>query len=71
MSFTAKKKLKRSIHKGGLEGSLDTGGYVVYVSGLLAGVWFLIVGEGNGIFPAIFVYVFLVLWISVGDASAG
>lgn len=57
MSETAKKRKIRTISRGGLEGSLDKGGSVVILFGIHAGVWFLIVGEINGIFAAIFVVV--------------
>lgn len=57
MSETAKKRKFRTISRGGLEGSLDRGGFIVLLLGLLAGVWFLIMGGFKGILPATFVVV--------------
>ena len=57
MSETAKKKKVRTISRGGLEGSLDTFGFIVLLLGILAGIWFLVVGGFKGIFSALFVSV--------------
>lgn len=57
MSETAKKRKIRTISRGGLEGSLDTFGFIVLLLGILAGIWFLVVGGFKGIFSALFVSV--------------
>jgi predicted RNA-binding Zn-ribbon protein involved in translation (DUF1610 family) len=56
MSETTKKKRERSTYYGGLEGILDSSGFVVFLIGLLAGIWVLVIAGSTGILLAVTIW---------------
>jgi len=57
MSETTKKKRVKSTFSGGLEGTLDSSGFCLFLAGLLAGTWVLATYGSGGILPTLFLWI--------------